>query len=206
MNRASDIRVDLQHIAEMVEPRSRVLDIGCGNGQLLKFLDMEKQVDGRGIELSQSGVNACVANGLSVIQGNADTDLRDYPDDAFDYAILSQTLQAMHDPKRVLDDLVRIGRRAIVSFPNFGHWRVRLQLLFSGRMPVNEFLPDTWYNTPNIHFCTIRDFLALCEELDIRIERSMALNEYGGAVNSRIESQFANLFGEQGMFLLSRKK
>lgn len=204
MNRASDIRVDHRHIADMVEPGSRVLDIGCGNGQLLKLLAEEKQVDGRGIEISNEGVNACVANGLSVIQGNADTDLRDYPDGAFDYAILSQTLQAMHDPKRVLSDLVRIGNRAIVSFPNFGHWRVRLQLLFNGRMPVNEFLPETWYNTPNIHFCTIRDFLALCRELDIRIERSMALDEHGRAVNSRIESQFANLFGEQGMFLLSR--
>ncbi|WP_420402728.1 methionine biosynthesis protein MetW [Nisaea sp.] len=204
MNRASDIRVDHRHIADMVAPGSRVLDIGCGNGQLLKLLTEEKQVDGRGIELSNEGVNACVAGGLSVIQGNADTDLRDYPDGAFDYAILSQTLQAMHDPKRVLSDLVRIGNRAIVSFPNFGHWRVRLQLLFNGRMPVNEFLPETWYNTPNIHFCTIRDFLALCRELDIRIERSMALDELGASVNSRIESQFANLFGEQGMFLLSR--
>lgn len=204
MNRAASIRVDLRHIADMIAPDSRVLDIGCGSGDLLRYLGEHKGVDARGLEISQEGVNLCVANGLSVVQGDADTDLYDYPDKAFDYVVLSRTLQATRDPKAVLDQLVRIGRRAIVSFPNFGHWRVRLQLLFHGRMPMTEFLPETWYSTENIHFCTIRDFLALCAELEIRIERSMALDEHGRAINSRIESQFANLFGEQGMFLLSR--
>ena len=148
----------------MVEPGSRVLDVGCGDGALLALLRDRRGVDGRGIELSREGVSDCLAKGLPVIQGDADTDLADYPDDAFDYVILSQTIQATRQPRVVLEHLLRIGRRAIVSFPNFGHWRVRFELALRGRMPVTENLPYSWYDTPNIHFCTIRDFVELCRD------------------------------------------
>ncbi|MGO8955539.1 MAG: methionine biosynthesis protein MetW, partial [Rhodomicrobium sp.] len=151
---AESPRIDLLVIAGMVEPGARVLDVGCGRGELLRLLEEQKQVDGRGIELKQSRVNFCVGRGLSVIQGDADRDLADYPDQAFDYAILSRTLQATYRPKEVLEELLRIARRVIVSFPNFGFWRIRLQILLSGRMPVTWNLPETWYETPNIHFCT----------------------------------------------------
>nr|WP_298687350.1 methionine biosynthesis protein MetW [uncultured Dongia sp.] len=201
---AKRIRVDLQLIADMVRPRSRVLDIGCGDGVLLDYLVHMKQVDGRGMELSQAGVNAGVAQGLSIIQGDADTDLDAYPSDAFDYVILSQTLQATRDPRRVVEQLVRIGRRAIVSFPNFGHWRVRWKLGWTGRMPETDSMPLKWYNTPNIHFCTIQDFLDLCTELDVEIEKAMVIDASGqpGAFTSRWR---ANLLGEQGMFLLKKR-
>ena len=144
----------------MVERGAKVLDVGCGDGELLRLLSESRGVDGRGIELSREGVNECVAKGLAVIQGDADTDLGDYPDDAFDYVILSQTLQATRHPRVVLEHMLRIGRHAIVSFPNFGHWQVRLQLLFAGHMPRTDILPFSWYNTPNIHHCTIKDFRA----------------------------------------------
>ncbi len=197
------IRVDLQLIADMIEPRSRVLDVGCGDGALLEYLTTFKQVDGRGIELSSEGVNACVSAGLSVIQGNADTDLVDYPEHAFDYVILSQTLQAMRAPRMALEQLLRIGRRAIVSFPNFAHWRVRYYLLMRGRMPMSGALPYSWYDTPNIHLCTIRDFLELCRELGITIERSLALDHASvpRAISGVVS---ANLFGEQAVFLLRK--
>ena len=151
-------RVDLLLVADMVEPGSRVLDVGCGDGALLEILTRDRGVDGRGVELSQAGVNGCVAKGLSVVQGDADTELTDYPDDAFDYVILSQTLQATRHPRQVLEHMLRIGRRAIVSFPNFGHWRVRSQLMFFGKMPRTESLSYSWYDTPNIHLCTVADF------------------------------------------------
>src|SRR5712691_4532317 len=157
-------RVDLLLIAEMVTRGARVLDIGCGDGTLLRILSEQRGVDGRGIELSQAGVNSCVAQGLAVIQGDADTDLVYYPDLAFDFAILSQTIQATYSPRHVLEQLLRIGKRAVVSFPNFGHWRVRTQLLFGGKMPKTDNLPDRWYDTPNIHLCTIKDFVDLCHD------------------------------------------
>src|SRR6202171_3765487 len=147
---AAGARLDHLLVADMVEPGSRVLDVGCGDGELLKLLET-RGVDGRGIELSREGVNECVAKGLAVIQGNADTDLADYPDDAFDYVILSQTLQATRAPRVVLEHMLRIGRRAIVSFPNFGHWRIRVQVMFRGRMPRTENLPYVWYDSPHIH-------------------------------------------------------
>ena len=187
----------------MVTPRSRVLDVGCGDGALLDYLVHFKQVDGRGMELSQAGVNACVGIGLSVIQGDADTDLADYPDSAFDYAILSQTLQATRDPKGVLDQLVRIAGRAIVSFPNFGHWRMRWHLLTQGTMPLTPSLPAPWYDTPNIHLCTIRDFFSFCTAEGIGIERAIAIDTLGRAAPIR-SWRLANLTGEQGLFLLRR--
>jgi len=196
-------RVDLLLIAEMVKPGARVLDIGCGDGTLLRILADKHGVDGRGIELSQAGVNSCVAQGLSVIQGDADDDLTYYPDLAFDYAILSQTIQATYNPRHVLEQLLRIGKHAVVSFPNFGHWRVRAQLMFGGHMPRTNNLPEGWYDTPNIHLCTIKDFLALCEDMGVKVERAIALNAYGTKLVSM--PLFAqNLFGEQAVFLLSR--
>jgi methionine biosynthesis protein MetW len=203
--RAADTsRVDLLFIAEMVSPGARVLDVGCGDGTLLRLLSEKRGVDGRGIELSQAGVNSCVAQGLSVIQGDADTDLVHYPDLAFDFAILSQTLQATYSPRHVLEQLLRIGRRAVVSFPNFGHWRVRGQLLFGGQMPLTDNLPDHWYDTPNIHLCTIKDFRGLCKDVGARVERAVALNAYGRKLGVSMPAFAQNLFGEQAVFLLSR--
>jgi methionine biosynthesis protein MetW len=203
--RATDTsRVDLLLIAEMVSPGARVLDIGCGDGTLLRLLAEKRAVDGRGIELSQAGVNVCVAQGLSVIQGDADTDLVHYPDLAFDYAILSQTIQATYSPRDVLKQLLRIGRRTIVSFPNFGHWRVRAQLMFGGHMPTTDNLPDRWYDTPNIHLCTIKDFLGLCKDVGARVEKAVALNAYGRKLGVSMPLLAQNLFGEQAVFLLSR--
>ena len=201
---AESPRVDLVLIAEMVTPGARVLDIGCGDGTLMRLLAARRGVDARGIELSQAGVNSCVAQGLAVIQGDADTDLVHYPDLAFDYAILSQTIQATYSPRHVLEQLLRIGRRAIVSFPNFGHWRVRTQLLFRGKMPTTDNLPDRWYDTPNIHLCTIKDFLDLCRDAGAKVERVVALNAYGTTLGVSMPLFAQNLFGEQAVFLLSR--
>lgn len=197
-------RVDLLLVADMVTPGTRVLDVGCGDGALLRILSETRDVDARGIELSQSGVNQCVARGLSVVQGDADTDLVNYPDKAFDYAILSQTIQATYQPRDVLEQLLRIGKRVIVSFPNFGHWKIRSQIMFKGRMPVTENLSYAWYDTPNIHFCTIKDFVALCDTLDAKVERSIALNAQGNRLGVNIPLFMQNLIGDQAIFLLSR--
>jgi len=199
------IRVDLQLIADMVEPGTRALDVGCGDGALLDHLVRSRQVDGRGMELSQRGVNACVANGLSVVQGDADTDLGNYPDDAFDYVILSQTLQATREPRQVLGQMLRVGKRAIVSFPNFAHWQVRLRLVFGGRMPETPSLPYKWYDTPNIHLCTIKDFRALCDELGIVVDKSISLDSRGRPQAWAADSALANLLGAQAVFQLRRK-
>jgi methionine biosynthesis protein MetW len=198
------LRGDLRLVADMIDAGSRVLDVGCGDGELLAHLAQHKGVDGRGMELSQSGVNAGVRHGLSVIQGDADHDLKDYPSDAFDYVVLSQTLQATRQPRRVIEHLVRIGRRAVVSFPNFGHWRIRLRLLLHGRMPVTPVLTHAWYETPNIHLCTILDFIALCEELGVVIERSVTLDRNGLPYRLNPRGRIANLMAEQALFLLRR--
>jgi methionine biosynthesis protein MetW len=199
------VRVDHLLIADMVEPGSRVLDVGCGDGALLQLLSETKNVDGRGVEVNRERVNACVARGLSVIQGDADRDLANYPDQAFDYAILSLTIQATRFPKTVLENLVRIGRHAIVSFPNFGHWRIRVQLLFTGRMPITENLPEPWYVSPDGHLCSIKDFADLCEIIGARVERAVAFNSSGQQLGTWIPLTVHNLLGEKAVFLLAAK-
>ncbi|MFT6580260.1 MAG: methionine biosynthesis protein MetW [Alphaproteobacteria bacterium] len=201
---SSMIRVDLQLIADMIEPGSRVLDVGCGDGALLAYLAQTKQTDGRGVELSMAGVSKSVRSGLSVIQGDADTDLKDYPTGAFDYVVLSQTLQAMRRPRDVVENLVRISRYAIVSFPNFAYWRVRMALMFSGKMPVTDTLTDAWYDTPNIHHCTVKDFVETCRESNIVIEQAIPLTRDGGAMRVPATGPLGNLFAEQAMFVLRR--
>ena len=199
------LRVDLQLIADMIAPGSRLLDIGCGDGALLSYLGEFKQVDGRGVELSMAGVNECVSNGLSVIQGDADTDLSDYPDDAFDFAVLSQTLQATHRPRDVVANLVRISRHAILSLPNFAFWRVRWSLLWGGRMPQTKSLPYTWYDTPNIHLCTIRDFLEMCREMDVVVERAIVLDHRGSPLRLKATGRLANLAAAQALFEIRKR-
>jgi methionine biosynthesis protein MetW len=198
------LRSDLQAIANLIDPSSTLLDVGCGEGDLLAWLQSEKQVAGRGIELSQTGVNRCLARGLSVIQGDADADLEFYPDQAYDYAVLSQTLQTLRQPKEVLEHLVRIARHAVVSVPNFGHWRNRLYLLTKGCMPVTNTLSYEWYDTPNIHFCTITDFIVLCERLGLTIEQRLYVTNEGVSGGFKDKDVFANLFGEQGIFMIRR--
>ena len=199
------LRPDLAAIAEMVPRGARVLDIGCGDGSLLEHLLHTKDVDGRGLELSQQNVNQCVARGLSVVQGDADTDLGEYPSGIFDTVILSQTIQATRQPRVVLHELLRIGRYVIVSFPNFGHWRVRLALLFSGRMPMTRTLGNTWYDTPNIHLCTISDLLSLVNEVGARIEYAVALT--GNERTRHIPGNYraANLLAESAIFRLTKR-
>ena len=199
-----NLRPDLLAVAEMVKSNTRVLDVGCGDGALLYYLLKNKHIDGRGIELRMDGVNAWGAQGLSVIQGDADTDLSYYPTKAFDFVILSQTLQATRAPVEVLENLLRIGGRAIVSFPNFGYWRVRASLAIKGKMPLTKSLPEEWYNTQNIHFCTIKDFVLLCNKRSIIIEKKLALNSNNSLVPQIYRNFGGNLMGEQAIFLIHR--
>jgi methionine biosynthesis protein MetW len=193
------LRPDLAIIAREISAGARVLDVGCGNGELMAALRDEKGVDARGVELDGRDVAACVARGLSVIQGDADTDLADYPDGAFDYAILSQTLQTTRRPDVVIDHLLRIGRRAFVSFPNFAQWRIRFAHMFGGRMPVTKQLPDRWYDTPNIHHVTIDDFRSFLAERDVKVEGQWFLTGSG-----QTTPLTANLLAQHAVFLLSR--
>ncbi len=199
------IREDFREILRLVRPGSRVLDVGCGGGELLELLTREKGVDGRGVEISPQGVSACLARGLAVMQGDADRDLQQYPTGAFDYAVLSQTLQATRNPRTVLNELLRIADRCVVSFPNFGHWRVRWSLLSQGRMPETRSLPEPWWSTPNIHLCTLADFNALVEDLELRIEACAALAEGKPARPMDPTRGLENWRAEAALFLLGRR-
>ncbi|HEX4160073.1 MAG TPA: methionine biosynthesis protein MetW [Rhizomicrobium sp.] len=197
------LRPDLAVIATLIPVGARVLDVGCGEGDLLEYLVNRKQADGRGVELLQPNVNACVARGLSVVQGDADTDLADYPSQVFDVVILSQTIQATRAPRDVITQLLRIGRRIIVSFPNFGHWRIRLSLLAHGRMPQTAALGYRWYETPNIHLCTIADFLALAHTCGGTVEQAFALDDKGRTRRMQPDAWGPNLFAGGAIFLLA---
>lgn len=199
------LRKDLAAIARYVPEKSRVLDIGCGEGMLLEHLVQYKQVDGRGIELSQEGVNLCLRKGIMCVQGDADRDLIHYPDACFDYVISSQTLQATQNPKYVLSEMLRIAKHVIVSVPNFGYWYNRWYLFMHGRMPVSETLSYEWYETPNIHFCTLDDFVVLCEELHCVIEQRAFISQTHGAFIERAQSVWPNMLSEQGVFVLRQK-
>ena len=201
---AKNMRLDLRLIAGMIAPGSRVLDIGCGDGALLAHLTAEKGADARGIEIDMAQATQAVAAGLAVIQGDADHDLAFYPDGAFDYVVLSRTLQAVERPREVLRQMLRIGRHAVVSFPNFGHWLMRWRLLTRGRMPDTETWNRPWYETPNIHPCTIADFFALCEQEGYVVEEWLAVDEHGQRAPWRRSRWLANLFGEQALFKLRR--
>ncbi len=201
---AKNLRLDLELIAGMVAPDSRVLDIGCGDGMLIEHLYRTRQADARGIEIDMTLVTRAIAHGLPVMHGDADADLAAYPDGAFDYVILSRTLQAVERPREVLRQMLRIGARAVVSFPNFGHWWLRWQLLSTGRMPMTPVWNRSWYETPNIHPCTIKDFFALCAQDGYRVERWLAVDDAGRRSPWRRAPALANLFGEQALFLLRR--
>lgn len=204
MSETKNIRVDLELIAGMVKPHTRVLDVGCADGQLIEHLNRTKGCDARGIEIDMAEVQRAVAHGLPVMQGDADTELVTYPDNAFDYVVLSRTLQAVENPREVLKQMLRIGTHAVVSFPNFGHWSLRLQLLTSGRMPMTAGWNRMWYETPNIHPCTIQDFFALCKADGYIVEDWLAADENGARTVWRRFPTLANLFGEQGLFLLRK--
>ena len=197
-------RIDLMLIASLVERGTRVLDIGCGNGELMELLVAERDVDARGLELSQQGVNACVSRGLAVVQGNADTDLSYYPDQGFDTVILSQTLQATRRPKEVLQEMSRIGSKLIVSIPNFGHWRIRLALALRGRMPETQALSATWYETANIHLCSMLDLTDLCDELSLRVETCLTVTNGKVHHSTGRPSAWQNLMAELVVFELTR--
>ena len=198
-----NLRKDLFVISKLINDKEKILDVGCGSGNLLDFLLKTKKAICRGIEISQSGVNDCVKKGLSVIQGDANYDLDDYPDDAFSTVILSQTIQAMIFPDIVIKNLIRIGRRAIISFPNFGYWKVRKDLLFKGKMPKNDILPYEWFDTPNIHLCSLKDFEIFCNRNNIIIEKFICLGEKG---NEMMTNYFSNFFAYQVIFCVSKKK
>jgi len=201
----SGVRPDFAEILRLVRPGSRVLDVGCGAGDLLEMLVRDKGVDGRGVEISPEGVSACLARGLSVMQGDADRDLDYFPAAAFDYVILSQALQAMARPRHVLGELLRIGERAIVSLPNFGHWRVRLDLMFGGRMPVTSALPQPWWETANIHLCTVADFTGLSDDLGLNIDACAAFAGGRPARPMDPKGRLENLRAESALFVLSRR-
>ncbi len=200
------IRYDLEIIAELIKPNSKILDIGCGSGELLAYLKSNKNVDARGLEISHSQVSKCLSQGLSAIQGDAEEDLNSYPDQSFDYAILSQTIQATKNPKKVLQEMLRIAKFAIVSLPNFAHYKNRLHLLLQGTMPVNKSIPFSWYETPNIHFCSIKDFKKLCAELNFEIKKEIFLTSKNQLPKLPFSTIISNFIAEYGIFLITKKE
>ena len=196
------LRKDLDLIANLVEDNSKVIDIGCGNGELLNFLSKNKNSKIQGLEINQKKVNKCVSKGLSVIQGDADKDLGLYPEKSFDYVILSQTIQATLEPEKILTELTRIGKRVIVSIPNFGFWKVRLDLLVKGKMPITSKLNSTWFETENIHLCTISDFTDLCDQLNLKIKQTVTIASNKQKMFSGKPNKLANIFAEEAIFLI----
>ena len=192
-------------ISELIEKNSKALDVGCGNGELMKYLFENKTKDIRGLEISKKSVQNCLSKGLPVIEGDAENDLIQFPNHSFDYVILSQTLQAFLNPERVISNLLRVGKKAIVTIPNFGYWKVRLELLIKGTMPVTKNLPYEWHNTPNLHMCTIKDFFIFCEKRNIKIFKSLALNEEKIAEINFKNLKYKNLISELGIFLIENK-
>ena len=198
------MKKEFKVIAELLPNNTRVLDVGCGDGSLMNFLREEKNIEVRGLELNQENVQMCIRKGLPVIQGNAETELHQFPDQSFDYVVLSQTLQAFYNPEEVLKNLLRIGKAVIVSIPNFGYWKVRMKLLFFGEMPVTKTLPNTWYNTPNLHMCTIKDFVYFVKTRNIKIFKSLALNDLSTSVINENNLGIKNLFANLGIFLIEK--
>ena len=198
------MKKEFQIITELIENNKRVLDVGCGDGTLMKHLKDNKNIDTRGLEISKNNVQLCISKSLSVIEGNAEKDLQQFPDLSFDYAILSQTLQAFYNPEKVIDDLLRVANKAIVTIPNFGYWKVRLHLLLKGTMPITKNLPDEWYNTQNLHMCTIKDFYNFCSKKNIELYKSIALNGEKTSQINKINLNIKNLYSELGIFLIQK--
>jgi len=198
------MKKEFQIISDLIENNTRVLDVGCGDGTLMKYLKDKKNVDTRGLEISKDKVQICISKGLTVIEGNAEKDLKQFPDSSFNYAILSQTLQAFYTPERVIDDLLNVADKAIVTIPNFGFWKVRLDLLVKGTMPVTKNLPDEWYNTPNLHMCTLKDFFNFCSKKKIKLYKSIALHEKKTSEISNFNLSLKNFSSELGIFLIEK--
>ena len=191
-------------IADLIEKDKKVLDVGCADGILMKFLKGNKNTNIRGLEISKEKVQECIAKGLTVIEGNAEKDLKQFPDKSFDYVILSQTLQAFLNPELVLNELLRVGKKAIITIPNFGYWKVRLHLLLKGTMPITKTLPDEWYNTPNLHMCTIKDFVHFVKSRNIKIFKSIALNKLNASLINERNLEIKNLSADLGIFLIEK--
>ena len=198
------MKKEFKIISELIENNTRVLDVGCGDGTLMKYLKDKKNVDTRGLEISKKNVQDCTSKGLSVIEGNAEKDLHQFPNLSFDYVILSQTLQAFYNPEKVINDLLRVANKAIVTIPNFGHWKVRIHLLLKGTMPITETLPNEWYNTPNLHMCTIKDFFNFCSKKKIELYKSIALNDEKTSTINSGNINIKNLSSELGIFLIKK--
>ena len=196
------MKKEFKVIADLLPNNSRVLDVGCGDGSLMNFLEKEKNIETRGLELDQNNVQECLNKGLTVIQGNAETELNQFPEKSFDYVILSQTLQAFFKPDKVLNELLRVGRSVIVSIPNFGYWKVRTSLLFFGKMPITKNLPNSWYNTPNLHMCTIKDLFNYCADNNINIKKVIGVNENDTSLIKSSNLEIKNLFSKLGIFLI----
>ena len=196
------MKQEFKIIAELIETNTRVLDVGCGDGTLMEFLKNNKKIDIRGIEISKNNVQQCIGKGLTVIEGDAEKDLSQFPDESFDFVILSQTLQAFLNPEKVISELLRVGKKAIVTIPNFGYWKVRLHLLIKGTMPVTRTLPDEWYNTPNLHMCTIKDLFSYCDEKNIKIKKVIGVNEDKISLIKKSNLEIKNFFSKLGIFLI----